>query len=111
MACPFFVPIKPADPESRTTSRAPLGAVHEGRCEHGTGDWHRLCNFGYARRECDRFPSSYAYDAVRFSWRGDRLVYVLEANYAPAKFGYSDEIAAGSTLALQAHAFARSVSK
>jgi hypothetical protein len=50
-----------------------------------------LCNCGYARGRCDRFPGGDA-DAVRFSVTGDTpsqlsLIYVVEKDHAPAEFG------------------------
>jgi hypothetical protein len=51
-----------------------------------------LCNCGYARGRCDRFPGGDAPDAVRFSVTGDTptrlsVVYVVEKDHAPVEFG------------------------
>jgi len=51
-----------------------------------------LCNCGYARGRCDRFPGGSAPDAVRFSVTEDSparllVVYVVEKDHAPAAFG------------------------
>jgi hypothetical protein len=51
-----------------------------------------LCNCGYARTRCDRFPGGSAPDAVRFSVTGDTaarllVVYVVEKDHAPTEFG------------------------
>jgi hypothetical protein len=54
-----------------------------------------LCNCGYARGRCDRFPGDSAADAVRFSVTEDTpgrlsLVYVVEKDHAPAEHGILD---------------------
>jgi len=51
-----------------------------------------VCNCGYARGRCDRFPGGGAADAVRFSVTEDSptrllVVYVVEKDHAPAAFG------------------------
>ena len=51
-----------------------------------------MCNCGYARGRCDRFPGDGAADAVRFSITEDTpdkllVVYVVEKDHAPAEFG------------------------
>jgi hypothetical protein len=51
-----------------------------------------LCNWGYARGRCDRFPPDAPADAVRFSiaaedQRSVRLIYVLERDHAPVEHG------------------------
>jgi hypothetical protein len=81
-----------------------------------------LCNCGYARGRCDRFPDNCAADAVRFSVTDDSparllVVYVVEKDHAPAEFGtleywIADARLDGSVisdvLALQARAFLES---
>jgi hypothetical protein len=81
-----------------------------------------MCNYGYARGRCSRFPEDSAADAVRFSVLADeqdmvRFVYVIEKNHAPAEHGvleYSvrdSHISNGHTsvlLAAQARAFIES---
>jgi hypothetical protein len=80
--------------------RWPLGDVYQGVCrsdpsrhfdprDAGQRD---LCNYGYARGRCDRFPRDSSADAIRFSVTGDedgrlRLVYIVEKNHAPAEHG------------------------
>jgi hypothetical protein len=46
-----------------------------------------FCNFGYGRLGCDWFPPGAAADAVRFSYRGDELIYVLERGWSPGEHG------------------------
>jgi hypothetical protein len=51
-----------------------------------------LCNCGYARTRCDRFPGGDAPDAVRFSVTEDTpaklsLVYVIEKDHMPVEHG------------------------
>jgi len=51
-----------------------------------------LCNCGYARGRCDRFPDGSAPDAVRFSVTEDSptrllVVYVVEKDHTPVEFG------------------------
>jgi hypothetical protein len=78
--------------------RLPLGGLYRGVCYAGTEPFEPsessqddLCNCGYARGRCDRFPDSAA-DAVRFSVLSDaggrlKLVYILEKNHVPAESG------------------------
>jgi hypothetical protein len=52
----------------------------------------RLCNLGYARGVCPRFPTGDGPDAARFTIRQDdgaslRLYYVLERNHQPFAHG------------------------
>jgi hypothetical protein len=47
-----------------------------------------LCNTGYARGRCDRFPSTAESDAARFSIARDEpdgvtVIFILERDYAP----------------------------
>jgi hypothetical protein len=127
VACPFFVPVARVDPDGWIhPPRLPLGDPYQGLCEAQPGDpyesRHELCNTGYARGRCDRFPAHSAADAVRFSVTGDQddavtLVYILEKNHAPAEHGvlnYSIPEARlvsgpiGEILAAQAGAFLKS---
>jgi hypothetical protein len=89
MACPFFIPLRPAEWSS---GRAPLGAIYEGECERGGTPDSRLCNFGYARGSCAEFPAETAADAVRFSVAGSgegivQIVWILEKDHAPIDHG------------------------
>jgi len=73
-----------------------------------------LCNCGYARRRCSRFPDNGAADAVRFSVIGDQngrltVIYILEKDHAPVEHGLMDDAAsAREPLASQARAFVQS---
>jgi hypothetical protein len=77
-----------------------LGDPYAGACHARPADiveppearQRELCNCGYARGRCDRFPGDSAADAVRFSITGDeagrvRLVYIVEKDHAPAEHG------------------------
>jgi hypothetical protein len=62
-----------------------------------------LCNRGYARGRCDRFPGGTAADAVRFSVTDDTpakllVVYVVEKDHAPAEFGTLEYLIADARL-------------
>ena len=80
--------------------RLPLGDPYGGACHAHPADiveppearQRDLCNCGYARGRCDRFPGDSAADAVRFSITGEdhgriRLIYILEKDHAPAEHG------------------------
>ena len=80
--------------------RMPLGDAYGGHCRACAGEPVRpaetqlreLCNFGYARGRCDRFPAASGADAVRFSITSDdgsrvRMVYVVESEHAPLEHG------------------------
>jgi hypothetical protein len=81
--------------------RLPLGGLYHGLCYAGAqpfeppeGSQDDLCNCGYARGRCDRFPDGAA-DAVRFSALAEaggrlKLIYILEKNHAPALSGTLD---------------------
>src|ERR1700694_3502130 len=63
-----------------------------------------LCNCGYARGICDRFPAGDAADAVRFSVTSHlegrlRVVYVFEKNHSPDSHGVFDFPSAEAPLA------------
>lgn len=126
MACPFFEPRTkfgegPWDP----APRLPLGEAWGGVCvspgstsqEPDESKQREICNTGYARGRCPRFPSNAEADAVRFSAVQDgegvlRIVYVLEKDHAPLRHGlliYSEGKFIGdpleNPLLEQAHAF------
>jgi hypothetical protein len=80
--------------------RFPLGDPFGGACharpaevvEPPESRQRELCNCGYARGRCDRFPSDSAGDAVRFSITDETpsrlsVVYVVEKDHAPVEFG------------------------
>jgi hypothetical protein len=102
VACPFFHPTEPfEDGAWLTPPRLPLGDPCKGRCTADPGapveppmdDLRRLCNLGYARGACSRFPATAeAPDAVRFSVARDRqdlieLIYIVEKDYGPVRHG------------------------
>ena len=106
MACPFFMP-SGWDENARLDQNAwiqaprlPLGDPYRGVCHARPTDLfiplesaqRDLCNCGYVRGRCDRFPDDSAGDAIRFSITGDqedrvRLVYIIERNHSPAEHG------------------------
>ena len=65
-----------------------------------------ICNTGYARGRCAKFPANAEADAVRFSADRDGVVvYILEKDHAPLRHGVvSDQLE--SPLREQASAFA-----
>jgi hypothetical protein len=107
--------------------RLPLGDPWGGTCHAQPADivepleslQREVCNSGYARGRCERFPAD-APDAVRFSVTHEaeelvRLVYLLEKDHAPAEHGFlefADGRATGEAknelLAQQARAFVES---
>ena len=113
MACPFFQPGRCIDDAGRWTHapRMPLGEACHGTChaqpsesfEPSEGSLLELCNWGYARGRCDRFPPGAPADAVRFSiaaadQRSVRLIYVLERDHAPVEHGEIEYSLASSSL-------------
>ena len=109
MACPYFFPSSPhtaaAGPRN---AMLPLGDSWAGECRAAPGHPFQpdpaiarpLCNLGYARGRCDRFPSGDGPDAVRFTISADHgatvvLYYVIECDHRPYAHG-SLECAAGS---------------
>ena len=109
----------------------PLGAVWTGHCvaardESWTPDDGRLrplCNLGYARGGCDRFPTTNAADAVRFTISEDdgaivRVYYVVEQDHHPQAHGrleffrstnaFASDVSADATLLCQARAYVAS---
>jgi hypothetical protein len=84
--------------------RFPLGDSFGGACHARPADiiepseaqqQRELCNCGYARTRCDRFPGGRAPDAVRFSVTEDTpnrllVVYVVEKDHAPVEHGTLD---------------------
>lgn len=99
MACPFFEPVQPLGREQWLHApRFPLGEAYRGLCHAGVEPFEptessqeELCNCGYARGRCDRFPAESA-DAVRFSVASEddqrlRVIYVFERRHAPETHG------------------------
>jgi hypothetical protein len=91
VACPYFMPEAPLD----AFGRHPLGQAYRGSChadpaaaiEPPEALQRELCNYGYARGRCDRFPADAVADAVRFSMVEDRLIWVTEREHAPVEHG------------------------
>jgi hypothetical protein len=114
MACPFFEPrTKLGDGPLDPPPRLPLGHAWAGVCvapgfashEPEETEQREICNTGYARGRCGRFPSNAEADAVRFSADQDgRLVYILEKNHAPVRHGRVSDLLE-SPLLEQARAF------
>lgn len=128
MACPYFYPVEPFDGEPWVRApRLPLGDAYRGTC-HAASDaviepdettQRSLCNVGYGRVACPRFPLDTEADAVRFSvapaGSDQTMLYVLEKDYAPlshSSFECSDGNATGEfptdVVRRQAAAFAYS---
>ena len=98
MACPFFHPSEPFEDGAWLKSpRLPLGEPCRGECTAGPSPFEppldrlrELCNLGYARGRCERFPADAPSDAVRFSVAGTdagrvSFVLIFEADYSPAR--------------------------
>jgi hypothetical protein len=98
VACPFFVPIHrigpgPWDPPPRL----PLGDTWSGECQAAAAPYtpgeielREMCNTGYARGICPRFPEASPADAVRFMIASDQpgvVRFVLEKNHSPVEYG------------------------
>ncbi len=132
MSCPYFYPLEPRGSLAGGPAAVlPLGDLWNGECraeplgpcrptDQGL---RRLCNLGYARGSCPRFPAGPELpDAVRFAIAGDQgplilLSYVIERDHHPFAHGrleYSrttTEFAsstAGDNLARQARAYVSS---
>jgi hypothetical protein len=101
VACPFFVPSRRLEITGWVRApRFPLGDLFAGECharpteviEPPESHQRELCNCGYIKGRCDRFPGGSAADAVRFSVTLDTptrlsVVYVIEKDHAPAEYG------------------------
>jgi hypothetical protein len=101
MACPYFCPTQRLEaPGWRGKIRPPLGDLYEGECHARPKEIQQTggavlidgCNFGYAARQCRRFPDVEGPDAVRFCVREDaagevRMDYVLERAHLPFEHG------------------------
>ena len=131
MACPYFVPSRRLEIAGWVRPpRLPLGDPFGGSChalpaeviEPPEARQRELCNCGYARGRCDRFPAASPGDAVRFSILGETrtalaIVYVVEKDHAPAEYGTLEYVIAearlegppiGDILTQQARAFLES---
>lgn len=96
VACPFFMPVERLGHDDWVhPPRLPLGDPFRGFCHAQNPPepcQRELCNCGYARGRCDRFPASAEADAVRFSVVGEesgrlRVIWVLEKDHAPSDHG------------------------
>jgi len=111
MSCPYFEPLEPHPrADGATGAMLPLGGVWAGTCHADPQQivnpddsvLHRLCNIGYARGVCPRFPSADAGpDAARFTLNQDdgaslRMYYVLERDHRPFAHGAIEFALAGS---------------
>jgi hypothetical protein len=98
-------------------------AAPERPCEPSDAELRPLCNLGYARGTCCRFPAREdGPDAVRFTISGDEgsllhLYYVIERNHhpfahGPLKFSISGDdfsnLPAGENFGRQARAYVES---
>ena|SRR5271167_3405047 len=101
MACPYFYPL--ARFENSTWAvppRLPLGDPFSGECRVSGSAFQpeetqmrKVCNVGYGRGCCDRFPPSSATDAVRFHVSKDsgkliRIQYIFEKDCWPKEHGF-----------------------
>jgi hypothetical protein len=101
MSCPYFEPVAPRAPRAPAENATlPLGDEWAGLCraqpdqasEPDEANLRMLCNLGYARGACGRFPSTDGPDAARFTLLEDngttlRLYYVLERDHQPHAHG------------------------
>ncbi len=100
MPCPFFLPLRRVDESGRWehAPRLPLIDLYFGVCRARPGEvieaeesvQRDLCNCGYARGRCDRFPGDAAADAVRFSVVAEaenslRVMQILEREHVPVE--------------------------
>lgn len=126
MACPYFFPIARFEDRAWAVGpRLPLGDPYLGECRAQSqatapdeSTLRQLCNRGYGRAECQRFPPESDADAVRFhvSLQQGTLLqiqYIFEKSCWPVRHGvveFRDGLAAGSDAVLdrQAAAFAES---
>ena len=101
MSCPYFDPVAPRAHGARAGNASlPLGDEWVGLCradpdtarEPDQAKLRMLCNIGYARGSCNRFPPKDGPDAARFTLLADngatlRLYYVLERDHQPHAHG------------------------
>ncbi len=100
MCCPYFYPAARIENGNWAVApRVPLLDMCGGECragEHGIEPPNfDLCNNGYARGACDRFPNDAACDAVRFhaitEGGGVRVQFIAEKNWWPVAHGDPDQ--------------------
>ncbi len=103
MSCPYFYPVSPLGGSGPRAAMLPLGDFWAGHCRAAGNETappdptclRSLCNFGYARGNCPRFPDSAGPDAARFTIVADdesgvRIYYVLERDHLPFSHGPLD---------------------
>ena len=117
MACPYFYPVASnARGGDRGTAMLPLGdqwagvcrAAPDSPCRPGETTLRPLCNFGYARGACPRFPPGEGPDAVRFTVRAAdgaavHLYYVVERDHHPFAHGPLEYSLASKSLVTPPH--------
>jgi len=99
MACPYFFPMEPRA-QAGQDAMLPLGDAWAGVCRADPDrPWQPdeailrpLCNLGYARGSCARFPAADGPDAVRFAVSDDdgaclRIYLVVERDHRPFAHG------------------------
>ena len=102
MPCPYFFPVEHFARWPRPP-KLPLGDPHTGFChadpagpaEPGEAALKELCNLGYARNGCQRFPRDSPADAVRFMISHDdgariRVLWARERDHHPYDQGWLD---------------------
>ena len=103
MACPYFYPLAPGGHGAIPTphdAMLPLGDAWTGICralperpaQPDEAGVRPLCNLGYARGNCARFPAGDGPDAVRFTISRDDgvtvgIYYVVERDHHPFAHG------------------------
>jgi hypothetical protein len=101
MSCPYFYPVQPRSQSHGPAHAAlPLVDAWDGICRAVPGQtWQPddatlqpLCNLGYARGACNRFPEGDGPDAVRFTVSRHqntaiRIYYVIERDHLPFAHG------------------------
>ena len=100
MACPYFYPVARFETSYWVVPpRLPLGDPYTGECRAADIAFQpeesrvrQICNLGYGRGRCDRFPEAALTDAVRFHVAGDageliRIQYVFEKDCWPQDRG------------------------
>jgi hypothetical protein len=113
MACPYFDPIeRRSNACEGRDAMLPLGDSWAGLCraipDHPAPpedtSLRTLCNIGYARGACSRFPAEDGPDAVRFTIARDAgdtvgIAYVVERDHHPFAHGRLEFLPATGTLA------------
>ena len=98
MACPFFEPRTIARFPQKVGARLPLLDEYEGLCLAMAEAFQppdelrfRVCNHGYGRGSCPRFPTTESRSCARFDVRGAsaealELLLVEEQDHAPVRW-------------------------